>query len=102
MEHIRDWAPKLEELLGEDNPLEGVDPILDSRAWEGIRSLLGRSWWTRLWTVQEVALAREVTLMCGRKTLSWNCFLLWLSASHELGVLKFGRLRIRLTGTNGE
>lgn len=36
---------------------------------EAILSLLRRSWWARLWVVEEVALAQDVDFMCGALSL---------------------------------
>ncbi|KAF1969904.1 HET-domain-containing protein, partial [Bimuria novae-zelandiae CBS 107.79] len=41
-------------------------------ALEKLTILLERPWWTRRWVVQEVALAREVLVHCGRKTVEWR------------------------------
>ena len=35
--------------------------------------LLQRPWFKRRWVIQEVALARDVTVRCGRHTVSWDC-----------------------------
>ena len=37
----------------------------------GLRDILGRTWFQRLWVVQEAAVARNITLMCGLHTTSW-------------------------------
>jgi hypothetical protein len=34
--------------------------------------ILSRSWFTRVWTVQETALARNTTLMCGQYHVGWH------------------------------
>lgn len=39
-----------------------------------IARLLSRDWWTRIWIVQEVIVARQVTIQCGRQTLDWDDF----------------------------
>lgn len=36
-----------------------------------ISGLLNRSWWRRLWTVQESVLAQELRFLCGTKSLAW-------------------------------
>jgi len=35
-------------------------------------SLLSRQYWGRLWIVQEVFLAKSLTLMCGKQTITWQ------------------------------
>lgn len=37
----------------------------------GLRSIYMRSWFGRLWVVQEAALARRITLTCGKASFSW-------------------------------
>ena len=41
----------------------------------GIDDFYSNPWFTRLWVVQEVALAREITLCCGAHEISWQYFL---------------------------
>lgn len=41
-------------------------------AGPGIRRLCQRPYWTRLWVVQELSLARSVTVLCGGKAVSWS------------------------------
>jgi hypothetical protein len=35
---------------------------------------VSRKYWTRLWIVQEMVLATNVTLMCGKDTMQWHVF----------------------------
>jgi hypothetical protein len=37
-----------------------------------VRKLLMRSWWRRIWVVQEFASARDVVFLCGDVQLSWR------------------------------
>lgn len=39
--------------------------------WKALTRLLWRVWWTRIWSVQEVVVAKEVTVLCGASQLSW-------------------------------
>ncbi|KAK5723471.1 hypothetical protein LTR15_005169 [Elasticomyces elasticus] len=39
---------------------------------ESVRKLLGRDWFTRMWTVQEAALAQAPIVMCGNKSIYWS------------------------------
>lgn len=38
--------------------------------WKALQNLLLRRWWTRVWTVQEYALAANVSFWCGQKSTS--------------------------------
>jgi len=43
---------------------------------EGLRSLLCRSWFKRVWIIQETANARVAEIVCGRKSVSASIFAL--------------------------
>ncbi|KAJ3570586.1 hypothetical protein NPX13_g5680 [Xylaria arbuscula] len=44
----------------------------ESAVWDSINSFFKRPWFQRAWIVQEMVLAREVILMCGRESIEWN------------------------------
>lgn len=39
--------------------------------------LLKNAYWTRLWVVQEMLLARDITIMCGHYTVRWDALDRW-------------------------
>jgi hypothetical protein len=39
---------------------------------ENVRSFVNRPYWTRVWIVQELSLAREVVFVCGNKRISYD------------------------------
>lgn len=42
--------------------------------WKALFHLTGRPWFTRRWIVQEVALADKITIYCGHRSTTWQCF----------------------------
>lgn len=58
---------------------------------EGLSALLKRPWFSRIWTIQEAALARKVTLTCGTDKASW---------STDLQSLKRLKCKIKLAATS--
>lgn len=47
-------------------------PARSSEAWDALRTLLDRPWFTRIWVLQEVVLSRQDTLIvCGQENCSW-------------------------------
>ncbi|KAM0798438.1 heterokaryon incompatibility protein-domain-containing protein [Usnea florida] len=41
--------------------------------WEALSNFYTRSWWDRVWVIQEVVwAARDITVMCGSRELSWE------------------------------
>lgn len=51
----------------------GVDDISkgeDADSWKAVRQLFDRRWFTRVWVVQELGLAKDATLWCGDASLS--------------------------------
>ena len=55
------------------NPLADVALGIcrDERLGQPVLNLLRRPWWSRAWIVQEVALAKNVVLVCGGDVLDW-------------------------------
>ena len=49
-------------------------PSVTDNAWEDINLLLRRDWFRRSWIVQELILASNVMILCGRWTLNWDDF----------------------------
>jgi hypothetical protein len=62
------------------NPSERLDilfaelglPDPKSNIWPTISGLLTRSWFKRLWVLQEVTLARQIEVFCGSATIAWD------------------------------
>ncbi|MCJ1398988.1 hypothetical protein MMC11_002190 [Xylographa trunciseda] len=48
-----------------------------SRRFKALKKLMHRSWWRRIWCVQEIALCKEAVIVCGRMTLPWRVFCLF-------------------------
>lgn len=44
------------------------------RELESIRRLFQRTYWTRLWIIQEVLVANEALIQCGQEVLDWDLF----------------------------
>jgi hypothetical protein len=65
-----------------------------------METFLSRAWFTRRWVLQEVILAREVTVHCGYHQVSWNSFHdgaiahLWVLKKEQLeyGVHRIGNV----------
>ena len=58
------------------------DPEADRRGDEWIKepvnainNLFKRPWWDRIWCVQEIVLAQNAVIVCGRRALPWETFL---------------------------
>jgi hypothetical protein len=67
-----------------DTSLAAFSHLLDSSKWNCVMSLLQRSWFQRLWVVQEISAPKDVQsirILCGDSTISWLEFtsvFLWL------------------------
>jgi hypothetical protein len=53
------------------NWVDGVPPVNDS-VWWSIQSLFEREWFSRVWIIQEVVLAKELKFLCGNYELDWD------------------------------
>ena len=43
--------------------------------FEGLNRLCYRQYWTRTWIIQEIVLAKKISLFCGADQISWNTFI---------------------------
>lgn len=53
------------------NSITTADPD-ELRQWEALARLFARSWWRRVWVVQEVAVAQDVRVLCGERLEEWD------------------------------
>jgi hypothetical protein len=90
IEFIRDWGPKLRELLCTDFTTKDINSFFQPGMLESVGRLLNRPWWERLWTVQ--VLGKEVTIMCGHKIMSWNSINIWLAVNLDFAKAEFWSL----------
>ncbi len=56
---------KLDELCGDQE---------EAGNWAVLLKLIMRPWFSRRWIVQEIALAKDGLIYCGRRTISWRTF----------------------------
>ena len=53
-----------------------------------VSALCDRKYWKRVWIVQESVLAKDIVVLCGQKSVSWQCFLTLhrqLQGAHDFG-----------------
>lgn len=50
----------------------GLQGSITHRQWLGLLALLSRPWFQRAWVVQELALARQATVICGEQMVHWT------------------------------
>jgi Heterokaryon incompatibility protein (HET) len=92
MAHIYKQAEKVRVWLGKATPesniamdfvqdllrLDNIEKLSNDREyalkWSSFRGLMRSEWFTRRWIIQEIALAREATIYCGDRTVSWEEF----------------------------
>lgn len=56
--------------------------------WEGILGLFSRSYWNRLWIIQEVILSQRGQVICGPYSSDWDHFCNAASQIHDLGLIQ--------------
>ncbi|KAK5691125.1 hypothetical protein LTR97_011777 [Elasticomyces elasticus] len=54
--------------------LKAHGQYVDNSLWRCLDIFLRRRWFSRIWVVQEVVLARKIILMCGESHTSWEAF----------------------------
>ncbi|EJT73604.1 hypothetical protein GGTG_07460 [Gaeumannomyces tritici R3-111a-1] len=55
---------------------EGNAPLLKEHHYDALMTVLRRPWFGRVWVIQEVALAKKATIMCGRASTPTSSFAL--------------------------
>ncbi|KAH8675247.1 hypothetical protein BX600DRAFT_452247 [Xylariales sp. PMI_506] len=50
----------------------GEFPLNDDPRWASISKFFSRSWFSRLWIVQEFVLAKNPILICGKRHINWE------------------------------
>jgi hypothetical protein len=60
----------------------GIPQLSFDSGWTAVAKMLKRPWWTRIWTVQEAALAKEVSVICGTKSTPLDFFYKTLRVLH--------------------
>jgi hypothetical protein len=53
------------------NWVDGIPPVNDD-VWWSIQNLFEREWFSRVWVIQEVVLAKELKLICGNYEVDWE------------------------------
>lgn len=54
--------------------IQSLEKLASEEQGSQVEELLTRPYWSRLWIIQEVILARDLSIMCGSKQLSWSRF----------------------------
>ncbi|KAI0865920.1 hypothetical protein F4860DRAFT_458200 [Xylaria cubensis] len=65
----------LESLVKLQEGLPAWDASTYDDVWSGINCFLQRPWFTRTWIIQELVLARKVSIMCGNSEIGWDEFI---------------------------
>jgi hypothetical protein len=69
---IQEWGSKYHPDIGMDTALRNINDPFNQKAWTALGRLLQRPWWSRLWTVQEVALNKNVDVFIGKSNYEWK------------------------------
>lgn len=67
-------------------------------AQEVLGNLLGRVWFERMWTLQELLLAKHATVMCGNQSMAWESLFDALELIEDSLPLSIKGLKTPLTG----
>jgi Heterokaryon incompatibility protein (HET) len=73
-----------------------IERPFDEQEWSAVKSLFQRSYWERIWIVQEIALARRCILICGRYEIMFEK-VLWVHRAWIGGDLRMARLEEAIT-----
>jgi hypothetical protein len=68
--------------------------------WRALAALIHRSYWHRMWIVQEILLAHDITLFCGTWQASWDEFEQLLTLPSD--IIKMSRTKAHFTAAKFE
>ena len=63
-------------------------PQLNDVGWSSVGQFLQRSWFGRMWVIQEIAVAPDAMLHCGNSSTSWSTFAELLQFMLAAGLLE--------------
>ena len=66
-------------------------PAVNDRIWSSFGSLFTRSWFERLWTVQEMALAKEIIFRCGTSIIRGSDMIDFAESLRSTGLVALTR-----------
>ena len=77
-------------------------PAVDEPIWHALQAYFSRQWFYRLWTLQEIVLARDPVVLCGIRSIDWNILPLFAKAVTDtrLSVLCFKQENPESTGAH--
>lgn len=64
-------------------------PPANHHAWHAVRQILQRPWLSRLWTIQEAVLSRNLFGMCGDAVVSWDDLAAWCYVLQHCQILQW-------------
>ncbi|KAH7393462.1 heterokaryon incompatibility protein-domain-containing protein [Cadophora sp. MPI-SDFR-AT-0126] len=59
-------------LLGRLDDFSSVQFKDRGAIWKGLLAISQRKYWTRVWIIQEITVARDIEVFCGKQKLSWS------------------------------
>ncbi|KAL8893358.1 MAG: hypothetical protein Q9192_005346 [Flavoplaca navasiana] len=72
--HDSDRAMDMLQSFQNRHPSQTELSHISQEHWDCIGNLMRRSWWTRVWVIQEVLSSMQVDVWCGRKRIGFGCF----------------------------
>ncbi len=85
MKAIARSAEGYSEAEAEDGPRPEVEVL--SERYQAILSLYNRPYWSRLWILQEICLAKKLRVHCGTNSVTWEQFNhFWMHFRRHVGV----------------
>ncbi|KAH4945542.1 hypothetical protein HBI67_129250 [Parastagonospora nodorum] len=64
-------------------------PPANHHAWHAVRQILQRPWLSRLWTIQEAVLSRNLFVMCGNAVVNWDDLAAWCYVLQHCQILQW-------------
>ncbi|PPQ91384.1 hypothetical protein CVT25_004151 [Psilocybe cyanescens] len=73
-----DESEKAIDFIARTDSIKVTDPTFKiedlSPPWTALQALFARSWWSRVWVIQEVFLSKDIIVKCGRQEIPFETF----------------------------
>jgi hypothetical protein len=87
LEPLENQLANIDRLLPKTDYIAAGLPSFDDPIWSSVTNFLGRPWFRRLWVIQEVALAKGIVLVCGRKSLDFDVLARFCIGTTSAGIV---------------
>jgi hypothetical protein len=85
------YAPYAEEQVAKSATKNWIGATQKNASWAGVIDWLSKTYFDRLWVIQEVVLSSKAVVICGDYRLEWKCFFDAIMCATVLDLIRLDR-----------